>query len=346
MDPLNLDKIFMKYEAMIGVGGIGSGSFFQLDGNNTLGREESRSGQFLDKNDYCKLHIISHYVKALLGNKLRVIPVGKVGNDDAGEKLIEEMNEAGLETGYIEIDKTKHTLFSFCFLYPDHSGGNMTTNDSACSSVDEEYILKTENEFIKYAGKGIALAAPEVSLETRFCLLNLATKNNYFRVASFTSGEMETVLDERIFEKVDLLCINLDEATAILGSKSDCDKSEIVKQVIEKLKDINPKIIITITGGKDGSWIWDGTEISYLPVENVEVISTAGAGDAFTAGMIAGIASGLSTKESHQLANLTGGGSVKSPHTINKELNRKTLLEIAKTSNTKFSDNVLKLLEK
>ncbi len=346
MDSLNLGKTVLKYEVIIGVGGIGSGSFFRLDGNHTLGREESRSGYFLDKNDYCKLHIIAHYVKALLGNKLRIIPVGKVGNDDAGKKLIEEMNEVDIETGYVEIDKSKHTLFSFCFLYPDHSGGNMTTNDSACSSVDEEHILKSEKEFMKYSGKGIALAAPEVSLEARLCLLNLATKYNFFRVASFTSGEMNKVFKERIFEKVDLLCINLDEAAAILDMDFNYNISEIVKLSIDKLTVINPKLIITITGGKEGSWIWNGSELSYLPVEKVEVISTAGAGDAFTSGMIAGIASGLSIKDSHQLANLTGGGSVTSPHTINKELNRVTLLEISKTSNTKFSNNVLKLLEK
>ena len=45
---------------MIGVGGIGSGVFFALDGNHTLGREESRGGRFLDRRDYCKLHIVSH----------------------------------------------------------------------------------------------------------------------------------------------------------------------------------------------------------------------------------------------------------------------------------------------
>jgi hypothetical protein len=46
---------------MLGVGGIGSGTFFLLNGEHSLGREESRSGHFIDRRDYCKLHIISHY---------------------------------------------------------------------------------------------------------------------------------------------------------------------------------------------------------------------------------------------------------------------------------------------
>ena len=54
---------------LIGIGGIGSGTFFALNGNHTLGREESRGGRFLDRRDYCKLHIISHYVRPLLGGR-------------------------------------------------------------------------------------------------------------------------------------------------------------------------------------------------------------------------------------------------------------------------------------
>ncbi len=45
----------LRYRAMVGTGGIGSGRFFLLQGNQSLGREESRSGRFLDQRDYCKL---------------------------------------------------------------------------------------------------------------------------------------------------------------------------------------------------------------------------------------------------------------------------------------------------
>jgi ribokinase len=345
MNPLKINKKILPYDAMIGVGGIGTGMFFMLDGNHTLGREESRSGKFLDKNDYCKLHIISHYVKALLGDSLRVIPVGKVGNDDPGKKLILEMKEAGLETEYIESDESRPTLFSFCFLYPDHSGGNMTTNNSASSSVDDKFLLKAEKEIIKFAGRGIALAAPEVSLETRFCLLNLASKYDFFKVASFTSGEMDEVMNSGILKKVNLLCINLDEAIAAFKLSPESVTSGFIESAVKKFVEINPGIIVTITCGKDGSWAWDSNNLSYLPSEKVEVISTAGAGDAFTAGMIAGISLDLPVTECLQLATLTGGCSVTSPHTINKELDSSSLLKIVKNSRMQYSKQILKLLE-
>jgi hypothetical protein len=105
-----------RYQAMIGVGGIGSGTFFALSGDQTLGREESRSGRFLDRRDYCKLHIISHYVKALLGSEFTTIPIGQVGDDDVGHKLIDEMRDVGLDLQYVEVSPNDQTLFSFCFI--------------------------------------------------------------------------------------------------------------------------------------------------------------------------------------------------------------------------------------
>jgi len=53
MTALNIDINKCRYKSMIGVGGIGSGMFFLLNGNHTIGREESRSGYFLDRRDYC-----------------------------------------------------------------------------------------------------------------------------------------------------------------------------------------------------------------------------------------------------------------------------------------------------
>ena len=38
----------LRFRGLVGTGGIGHGSFFLLDGNEPLGREESRSGTFLD----------------------------------------------------------------------------------------------------------------------------------------------------------------------------------------------------------------------------------------------------------------------------------------------------------
>lgn len=341
MDPKNY-----LYQVMIGVGGIGSGTFFLLSDNHTLGREESRSGHFLDKNDYCKLHIISHYVKVLLGQKFQVIPIGKVGNDEIGNRLLNEMKEVDLSLEYVGFEEGKNTLFSFCFIYPDKTGGNMTTDNSACSYVNEEYVLKAEKEFQIYNGKGIALAVPEVSLQARIKLLDMAALHKFFTVASFTSEEMKEIMNSKILEKVNLLCINLDEAaSAVKINIKEYVSSEIIDKAVKAFTSINSNMLISITNGKYGSYIWNGSEISYMPAMKVDVVSTAGAGDAFTAGLIVGIVSKLSLRDAQELATLTGACSVTSPHTINKNLNRTQLLKIGHSGDYHLSKKVSKFLE-
>ena len=114
---------------MIGVGGIGSGRIFAVKGDSTLGREESRSGSFLDAQDYCKLHIIAHYIQVLLGPGFLSLPIGFVGNDEPGRRLLEEMAQAGMDLRYVKIDAQAPTMYSICIMYPDGSGGNLTEDE-------------------------------------------------------------------------------------------------------------------------------------------------------------------------------------------------------------------------
>lgn len=346
MRPLKVDIKNCRYKAMIGIGGIGSGMFFQLNGDHTLGREESRSGYFLDRRDYCKLHIISHYVQVLLGKDFRVIPVGKIGDDDIGKRLIEEMTETGFEMDYLERSLGNQTLFSFCFIYPDGSGGNMTTSNSACSKVDESFVMKAEPEFIKYKGKGITLAAPEVTLEARAALLDLAVKYDFFKVASFTSEEIGQAIQAGLINHVDLLALNLDETAAAVGmGMNKSSPSLIIETAIETFKKINPQMIISITRGKDGSWLWDGCSLNHISIFPVKVKNTAGAGDAFLAGLIVGITAGLNIQEAQQFASITASSSVESQHTINKETDKISIKVIADNSKKIIKENVYKLLK-
>jgi len=347
MQALRIDMESMRYRGMIGTGGIGAGSFFLLSGDHTLGREESRGGRFLDRRDYCKLHIISHYVQTLLGSQFETIPLGRVGDDDVGAKLLAEMEEAGMSMKYVRRSPGEQTLYSFCLVYRDGSGGNLTTDDSASAKVDAVFVREAEPEFARLAGKGIALAAPEVPLKAREALLELGTRHGSFRAASFTSEEMASAVGSAVLRKVDLLGINADEAAAaagglLVGGETALEAAEVAADKLHRAK---PDMIITITAGKSGSWCWDGSSRYHMPICEGRVESTAGAGDAHLAGMIVGMAAGLAAREAHELAALVAGLSVTSPHTINKEMGRGSLGEFAQACGAKLSDSVRSLLE-
>jgi sugar/nucleoside kinase (ribokinase family) len=335
-----------RYQAMIGVGGIGSGVFFALNGDHTLGREESRSGRFLDRRDYCKLHIMAHYVKTLLGPEFITIPIGKVGDDDVGHRLFNEMKDAGLDMRYVKLCPGEQTLTAICLIYPDGSGGNLTVDDSACNQVDAAFVAEAEPEFARFAGRGVALAAPEVPLAAREELLELATAYRFLRVAAFVSAEMRAAIATGMLGTTDLLGINLDEAAAAAGvSVEDRPPASVVEAAVEKLRAINPAMLISITAGKNGSWSWDGESLVHVPAFPATVVSAAGAGDPHLSGIIAGLAAGLTMAQAQELGTLVAALSVTSPHTIAPEIERRSLQAFAARVHAPLSDAVRSLLK-
>jgi ribokinase len=323
----------LRYEALIGTGGIGTGTFFRLDGDHTLGREESRSGRFLDRRDYCKLHIACHYVRALLGPRMTVLPIGRLGEDEAGRQLAREMKEAGLDLSYVRALPGRPTLSSFCFLYPDGTGGNLTTADSACAAVDAAAIEEAAPEFAARRGRGIALAEPEVPLEARLRLLELGSEQGFLRAASFTLGEMPEVRERSLLARVDLLGVNLEEALAAAGLRrplpaGPSGRAELAAEAAAALAREHAALRLSITAGAAGSWSWDGAALRHCPALPVRVVSTSGAGDALFAGILAGLAAGLDLPSAQALGTLLAAASVTSPHTIHKGITRAMLREL------------------
>ena len=346
MTSLNVNISAARYQAMLGVGGIGTGVFFTLNGEHTLGREESRSGHFIDRRDYCKLHIISHYVQTLLGAGFVTLPIGRVGEDDAGKRLLTEMGGAGMDLRYTRAVPGSRTLYSFCFTYPDGSGGNLTTDNSACDQLAPKDVEQAEVDFHHFQSRGIALAAPEVPLTARRKMLEMGTEYHFLRVAAFNSAEIQTAPAQEMLAITDLLALNQDEAAAVAASPAgDASPLTVVEAALARLRTINPALQVTMTAGKEGSWGWDGKNLCHLPAFPARLVSTAGAGDAFLAGVIAGLVADLPLPLAQELGTLVAALSVTSPHTINPEIDRLSLHSFSSEISPALSENVKRLLQ-
>ncbi len=309
---------------MVGTGGIGSGSFFLLTSNETLEREESRGGRFLPRRDYCKLHIITHYVKLLLGDEIAVYPIGRVGDDNAGPVLLKEMERMGMDMRFVRSLPGVSTLFSFCFLYPDGSGGNLTTEDSASGRLSPGDIAEAAEIMRSLGIRGIALAAPEAPLAARAALLDLATIHGLFRAAGFTRSEMEEARRLGLLDSIDLLAVNGEEARAAAGRPAG------VEEATAAIAATHPRLRISVTAGREGSWTWDGRKLHHHEALRVEARGTTGAGDAHFAGILCGLAAGLDLADAQSLGTLLAGASVTSQDTINREIDGEMLRSLCR----------------
>jgi sugar/nucleoside kinase (ribokinase family) len=347
----------LRYDHIIGTGGIGSGIVFSLKGDHTLGRNESRLATLEPYNDYCKLHIIMHYVSVLLGagpsGGFSSFPIGGVGSDDAGNKLLAQMEQAGMRTGSIRKNSHCNTLYSVCYQYPDYSGGNITTENSASSKVTPDDIDVFFEDFGTGHRDGIVLAVPEVPVETRIRLLSQGRERGYLNIASVLSSEVAEFNTSGGLGLTDLLAVNIDEARSIANIEDESNGSDIIiNRSIEILYGSNPGIMVLITDGARGSYCFQDGKLEYNSILPAEVKSTAGAGDAFLAGTITGICCGLplqkggsdnSIKETPlksavDMGTLLASLSVTSSDTIHLEVDARFLLNYAQSKGLVLSD--------
>jgi sugar/nucleoside kinase (ribokinase family) len=350
------------YRNLVGVGGIGAGIFFALEGNHDLGRNESRPGRLLDVRDYCKLHIVAHYPAVLLGARrdrgpFRVLPVGKVGVDEVGLRLRGEMEKAGMDVRFVDAVPGRPTLLSVCFQYPDGSGGNVTTVDSAAALVSERDVDLVERWL---SPRSIALAVPEVPLSVRRHLLRRAGEKGALCAASLTTAEVEEARDTGFLPLVDLLALNEEEAAALGGAPFAPEAPEpFLRRVAAAALAVRPGLRLVVTAGAYGAFAFDGAGWTHAPALDVPVVSTAGAGDALLGGLLAGLAVGLpfagtasprSTLAERPLDSaldlgaLVAAFKVTSPHTIPPDFSLEALLAFAREHGVTFAGGFERLL--
>jgi sugar/nucleoside kinase (ribokinase family) len=349
----------VRYRRLVGVGGIGTGMFFALEGSHDLGRNESRPGRLLDVRDYCKLHIVAHYPAVLLGARpegipFHVLPVGKVGIEEVGLRLRAEMSQAGMDTRLVETVPGHPTLRSVCFQYPDGSGGNITTVDSAASLLTAKDV---DRALPWLDAETLAVATPEVPLAARLHLLRRAGERGSFRAASLTSAEVAEAREAGLLKLVDLLALNEDEAAALAGAPFPAGaEAPFLRRCADAL---DGGVRLVVTAGARGAFAFDGTAWTRAPALAVPVVSTAGAGDALLGGVLAGLGAGLPFMDKGprrvslaerplasalDLGALLAAFKVTSPHTIPPGLSAAVLHAFAAEHGIAFGGGLRRLL--
>lgn len=101
------------------------------------------------------------------------------------------------------------------------------------------------------------------------------------------------VVFERVLPAIDVVKPSEDDADRLFGRDSP-------ERHLRRFLDLGAKLVI-MTLGKDGAIASDGTETREYPSLADEVVDTTGAGDAFWAGLYAGIASGRSADRAIRL---------------------------------------------
>ena len=170
------------------------------------------------------------------------------------------------------------------------------------------------------------------NLENIDILINFAKEKKAGLAFNPSSYQIENSPEEVLtrLSEIDIVFMNLDEATGLLGesagsyrSDDSSERNDLMQKLFDKYFDLPVKTLV-ITDGPNGAWagavIKGETKIYYLPAEEIENIAdTTGAGDAFVSGFLASCIkdeSELEMPREIKLQRALAGGLVNSSNVI------------------------------
>ncbi|HQU84969.1 MAG TPA: carbohydrate kinase [Pyrinomonadaceae bacterium] len=240
------------------------------------------------------------YISKQLGNN--GIVLSRVGNDEFGREILDELESKNISTDFIQIDAENPTGIVNVVLE------NGQPNYEIVENVAWDFLELSEN-WRKIAEKcdavcfGSLAQRNEVSRKTICEFVGLTKNLRIFDVNLRQNYFSEEVLRES-FRLANIVKLNHEELP-IVAEMFVCKAENQIETARNLLEKFNLKLICVTRGG-NGSLLISQDEVSEHKGLNVKIADTIGAGDSFTAGMTHGILHGWALEKINDFANKIG----------------------------------------
>ena len=200
---------------------------------------------------------------------------GMVGSDIFGKEIIEELKKIKIDTQFIFKTDLKPTNFSVIFNTGPKKDKTIIAYRGATGFLNKRIIpwskLKAKWFYLAPLTGELADMAEEI--------VNFAYKNK-IKIA-FNPGKYQLSQKnlKRILKKVDVLFLNLEEASLL--TKIPYNKE---KEIFKKLDQMCPGI--AIIGSSKGIKASDNKRIYQFKSSKIKIVDRTGAGDAFASGFV------------------------------------------------------------
>lgn len=226
--------------------------------------------------------------------------VGKVANDALGEIFGHDLRALGVIYNTPALENGPATGRCLVNVTPDAQRSMMTFLGAAGfvspADLDEKMIADAAVTFFE----GYLFEAPQAR-ETFIATCAIAKRENRKTALTVSDkGVVERQFDPLVAfirEHIDVLFANDQEATALFGSDD-------MSVIAEKARALAPLTAVTL--GEKGSVLIprDGELIFVDPIPPTELVDTTGAGDAYTAGLLFGVARNMPLETAGALGSL------------------------------------------
>ncbi len=218
--------------------------------------------------------------------------IGKIGNDIFGKQSSQLFDDEGVDTGGILSDDELPS--GIALITVDQKGENsIVVAPGANGSLEPKDV---EEAFQRYADAMILLVQLEIPLRTVAHAIKIAKERG---MTVILNPAPATEIDSGLFELIDIITPNLNEAENLSGVKIvDLDTAKLAS---EKIREKGVRNVI-ITLGELGAGVLEEGEFFHVISPKVETVDTTAAGDVFNGALAVAVAEGKSIRDAASFA--------------------------------------------
>lgn len=209
-----------------------------------------------------------------------VIMVGRVGNDGAGDMLVNTLKRNGVSADYVLYDPDVATGVALITVGAD-GGNSIVIAQNANLNLCPADVAAARKAI---AGSKVVLMQLEVPTETDIAVAKMAQAAGAYVILNPAPAPENGVLPAELLANVDLITPNQTEAQLLTGVEVVDEESAAKAAAL--LRKMGPKAVV-ITMGEQGAYVMDETEGLRIYTYNVDVVDTTAAGDAFCGALAA-----------------------------------------------------------
>ncbi|WP_167619330.1 carbohydrate kinase family protein [Maribellus sediminis] len=224
-----------------------------------------------------------------------------VGNDEAGNQLLSFLQNSGLQTNLIQIDKNLPTSEVLVHLDAKNNATYEICEPVAWDNIILSKALRNKVEHSGLLVYGSLAARNPVTRETLLQLRNTDVVK-LMDVNLRPPYDMPEVV-ELLIHKSDIVKLNDDELKRI-ASWNKLKGSEA--ELVEWLSNHYDLKLLCVTRGANGALLYSNNTFYNHSGYKIKTVDTVGAGDAFLSGLIAALLKELEPSNALELACATG----------------------------------------
>lgn len=224
--------------------------------------------------------------------------LGKVGEDDYGDFIVEELRLLDVGVDHVIRDGSIRTGMTISLTYPDDRAlvtylgciAALRREDIDLSILSHHEHLHVGSYFLQ---KGLQPGLPELFRQAREENVTVSLDTGYDPYETWGGQELLSLLD-----LVDIFLPNEEEAQAIARTRG-------AESALQKLA--RSAGLVVVKRGASGALAEQGDRLVHSPAFEVDTVDTTGAGDSFNAGFIfAYVGQGESLRDSLRFGNACG----------------------------------------